>query len=85
MAKRAGLRKITKVVRGKKGSVRRSYWVSQGGMSDHDTSEAVVRKAGRAGYMKGVMNSELGKRYRNWRGAPMKDAQGNTHGRVKRI
>lgn len=145
MPNRAGLKKVTKTVRGKKGMVRRSYWVRGkdlakrhagkivagaaliGGAAlaykhrdklrsgvnlihaahlegkrisrreklrtahpdrvaqGHDTSEAAVRKAGRAGYMKGVMNSELGKRYRNWRGAPIKDAQGNTHGRVKRI
>lgn len=31
MANRAGLRKITKTVRGKKGSVRRSYWVKASG------------------------------------------------------
>ena len=145
MPNRAGLKKVTKTVRGKKGMVRRSYWVRGkdlakrhagkivagaaliGGAAlaykhrdklrsgvnlvhaahlegkrisrreklrtahpdrvaqGHDTSKAAVSKAGRAGYMKGVMNSELVKRYRNWRGAPMKDAQGNTHGRVKRI
>lgn len=156
MPNRAGLKKITKTVRGKKGVVRRSYWVrgktAVGGAvrkvgnfvnrhhrkflgaaalvggaalaykhrakfqhgaellkkaheegkrisrrerlrtahpdraaQGHDTSEAAVRKAGRAGYMKGVMNSELGKRYQNWRGSPMRDSQGNAHGRVKRI
>ena len=31
MANRAGLRKVTKTVRGKKGSVRRSYWVKTSG------------------------------------------------------
>lgn len=31
MANRAGLRKVTKTVRGKKGSVRRSYWVKASG------------------------------------------------------
>lgn len=31
MANRAGLRKVTKTVRGKKGSVRRSYWVKATG------------------------------------------------------
>ena len=156
MPNRSGLKKVTKTVRGKKGMVKRSYWVrgkqAVGGAvrkvgnfvnrhhrkflgaaalvggaalaykhrnsishgaslikqaheegkrisrrerlrtghpdraaQGHDTSEVAVRKAGRAGYMKGVMNSELGKRYQNWRGAPMTDAQGRVHGRVKRI
>ena len=52
MAKRAGLRKITKVVRGKKGSVRRSYWVSQGSMSDRDKAKHI--------YKTGLANAGMG-------------------------
>ncbi len=47
MANRAGLRKVTKTVRGKKGAVRRSYWVkSQGAANKPMTGTQFLKKHG---------------------------------------
>lgn len=145
MPNRAGLKRVTKTVRGRKGAVKRTYWVRAkdaakgagrfvkrnagkivagaalaGGAAlalkhrGHIAAAArlahAAHVAGREravkfnkaaqqsqwnrkdtlrhtlkGYRQGVEKSDLGKRYKEWRGHPIKDAQGNTHGRVKRI
>ncbi len=55
MANRAGLRKVVKTVRGKKGSVRRSYWVRAG-----DAVKSGARAAGGfAGRHKGAIAGAL--------------------------
>lgn len=138
---RSGLKKVTKTVRGKKGVVKRSYWVRAKTSVSKVASAvgrhkgkialaalgtfAIVAGAGRAharlrateraikftkaaqqaqwlpdaveahaakGYAQGWSSTPYGKvsdavtrRYRAWRGAPMTDAQGRVHGRVKRI
>jgi len=67
-ANRAGLRKVTKSVRGKKGTVRRSYWVkSQGAANKPMTTGNFVKKhAGKlavasliGGAASGVVNHQL--------------------------
>lgn len=138
---RSGLKKVTKTVRGKRGLVKRSYWVRAKTSASKVARAAgrhkgkialatlgtfaIIAGAGRAharfrasersvkftkaaqqaqwmpdavqahaakGYAQGWSSTPYGKasdaitkRYRAWRGYPIKDAQGNTHGRVKRI
>ncbi len=71
MANRAGLKKVTKTVRGKKGAVRRSYWVkSQGAANKPMTAGGFVKKhAGKlavasvlGGAASGVLNHQLVRR-----------------------
>ncbi len=141
MPNRAGLKKVTKTVRGKRGAVRRSYWVRAKATTSKVVGAinrnkgkialtalgtfAVVAGASRIhagfraaqrgvkfakaaqqaqwlpdavqahaakGYNQGWASTPYGKvsnsitkKYRDWRGQPIRDAQGNVHGRVKRI
>lgn len=55
MANRSGLKKVTKSVRGKHGSVRRSYWVKSNPKATTQQKQPGFGVAGAVGHMAGFM------------------------------
>ena len=83
MASRAGLRKVTKSVRGKKGTVRRSYWVkSQGAANKPMSAGGFVKKhAGRlAGAVAGGFVGGMAHRHLAMKGHRDSDLHGSLIG-----